>query len=281
MDAPVGDQPLQGQAGDLAAIGIVGGDQDRLRRVVDDEVDAGVQLQGADVAALAADDPALHVVAGQIDHRHRGLDGVVGGQPLDGGGQDFLGLLARGLPRLLLQPHADELRLAAGLVFHLGEQLALGLLGGEAGDRLELAPLLLERGAEPALGLRVAALAVDQALVLVGVLGQPALELLELAGDLFFLGEHPLLDRLDVPLAPAGLVLERRARLQHGFARLQLGRALARFGLALGVLDDPLGVALGGLGDAVGFALGAADASIARRLVEEISDGKREGGDNR
>src|SRR6185295_10685512 len=124
----------------------------------------------------------------------------------------------------------------------------------------------LERGAEPALGLRVAALAVDQALVLVGILGQPALELLELARDLFFLGEDPLLDGLDVPLAAAGLVLERRARLQHGFARFQLGGALARFGLALGGLDDPLGVTLGRLGDAVGFTLGAADAPITRRL---------------
>ena len=71
------------------------------------------------------------------------------------------------------------------------------------------------------------------------------------------------------------------ARLQHGLARFQLGGALARFGLALGVLDDPAGVALGGLGDAVSLALGAADAAIARCLVEEISNGKREGGDNR
>jgi hypothetical protein len=37
---------------------------------------------------------------------------------------------------------------------------------------------------------------------------------------------------------------------------------------------------LGGLGDAVSLALGAADAAIARCLVQEISDGKREGGDD-
>ena len=65
------------QPRDLAAVGIVGGDQHGLRRVVHDEVDAGVQLERADVAALAADDAALHVVAGQVHHRHRGLDGVV------------------------------------------------------------------------------------------------------------------------------------------------------------------------------------------------------------
>ena len=43
------------------------------RRVVDDQVDAGGHLQGADVAPLAADDPPLHLVVGQRDHRHRGL----------------------------------------------------------------------------------------------------------------------------------------------------------------------------------------------------------------
>ena len=36
-------------------------------------------------------------------------------------------------------------RLAPGLDLHLGHELALGLLGGQAGDGLELAPLLVER----------------------------------------------------------------------------------------------------------------------------------------
>ena len=53
-------------------------------------------------------------------------------------------------------------------------------------------------------------------------------------------------------------------------ARLQLGCASARVRLALGGLDD-----------AAGLALGAADAAVARCLVEEEPDGKREGGDNR
>src|SRR6267378_1168114 len=68
------------QPRDLAAVRIVGGDQNGLGRVVHDEVDPGVLLERADVATLAADDAALHVVGGQVDHRHRGLHRVVRGE---------------------------------------------------------------------------------------------------------------------------------------------------------------------------------------------------------
>ena len=47
-----------------------------MRRVVDDEVDAGEVLERPDVAALPPDDPALHVVGGELDDGHRGLGGV-------------------------------------------------------------------------------------------------------------------------------------------------------------------------------------------------------------
>ena len=45
MDAAVRDQALERQSGDLAAVGVVGRDEDGLGRVVDDEVDPGVQLE--------------------------------------------------------------------------------------------------------------------------------------------------------------------------------------------------------------------------------------------
>ena len=69
VDPAVGDQLLQGEPGDLAADRVEAAQQHRLGGVVDDQVDAGDLLEGADVAALAADDPALHVVAGQVHHR--------------------------------------------------------------------------------------------------------------------------------------------------------------------------------------------------------------------
>ena len=66
---------------------------DRARRVVHDEVDAGGQLERADVAALAADDAALEIVARQVDHGDRRLDGVLAGAALDGLGDVLLGAI--------------------------------------------------------------------------------------------------------------------------------------------------------------------------------------------
>ena len=50
--ATVGDEPLEGNAGDLAANRIETGDDDRLGRIVDDDVDAREGLEGTDIAAL-------------------------------------------------------------------------------------------------------------------------------------------------------------------------------------------------------------------------------------
>ena len=60
---PSCDQLLERQLRDLAPHAVERGQDDRRGRVVDDEVDAGDVLERADVAPLAADDPALHVVA--------------------------------------------------------------------------------------------------------------------------------------------------------------------------------------------------------------------------
>ena len=92
MDAAVLHQALERDARDLAADRIEAGEDDRFRRVVDDEVDAGGQLERADVASLAADDAALHVFAREIDDGDRVLGDVVGGHALDGHAEDLLGL---------------------------------------------------------------------------------------------------------------------------------------------------------------------------------------------
>ena len=85
---------------DLAAVRIEAREDDRARRVVDDEVDAGGELERADVAPLAADDAPLQVVARQVDDRHGGLDRVLGGAALDGLGDVLLGAVGGRLARL-------------------------------------------------------------------------------------------------------------------------------------------------------------------------------------
>jgi hypothetical protein len=69
VDAAVGHELGEGQAGDFAADRVEGADDDRFRGVVDDQVHARGLFEGADVASLATDDAALHLVVGQMDRR--------------------------------------------------------------------------------------------------------------------------------------------------------------------------------------------------------------------
>ncbi len=90
---------LERDAADLAADRVEAREDDGLWGVIDDEVDARERLESPDVAALAADDAALHVVARDVDDRDGGLGGVIGRHTLDGDADDvaclLVGLFAR------------------------------------------------------------------------------------------------------------------------------------------------------------------------------------------
>jgi len=93
MDASVGHELMERQAGYLAAHRVEAGEHDGLGGVVDNDFNAGSGLKGADVAALAADDAALDFVAVDVEHRHGILDCGLGGNALDCLNHDTLGLL--------------------------------------------------------------------------------------------------------------------------------------------------------------------------------------------
>src|SRR5262249_2273558 len=207
---------------------------------------------------------------GQIDDRHRGLDRVVRGQPLDGRRQHLARLHLRGLARLFLEPHRHQLRLALGLDLHLREQLALGFLGGETGDRLGLAPLLGAGRREAPFLLADRLLAPGDLALLRDRVVEPPLELVELARELLFLREHALLDLLDLALALPRLFLEGRTRLERRFLHLELGglHAVGRF-------------ALGFLHDALRLHRSVAGLPLADPLVEEEADDEGKDRDDR
>ena len=76
-DAAITDQAFQRHAGHLAA-GLVKGGQVEASGVSSMIIHTGSRFQCTDVAALAADDAALHFVAGQRHHTDGGLAAVVG-----------------------------------------------------------------------------------------------------------------------------------------------------------------------------------------------------------
>src|SRR5262249_51692594 len=137
-----------------------------------------------------------------------------------------------------LQPHADESGLPASLDLHLAHQLAPGLLGGQAGDDLELAALLLDGCLEPRFLLAEGLLASGNAPVARAQVAHPPVQLVEFPGALFLLGEAPALHRGDLLLAAARLPLELGADLELVLLDLKLGGLETRVGLALRHFHD-------------------------------------------
>ena len=143
VDAAVGDELGDGEPGDLAADRVEARQDDGLGRVVDDQVDAGRLLEGADVAALAADDPALHLVGRQVDDRDGVLGGVVRGHALHRGDDDVAGLVLGVLAGGALDGPGELDRVVLGLLADGLEQDGLRVLGRHAGHALEGRDLLL------------------------------------------------------------------------------------------------------------------------------------------
>jgi hypothetical protein len=108
VDAAVGQELFEGDAGDLAAHGVEAGQHDGAGGLIDDDVDTGGALEGLDVAAFFADDAALELVGGQRHGGNGALGGLVGGHALHGGHDDHLGLV---------------FGLFLGLVLELGDEL--------------------------------------------------------------------------------------------------------------------------------------------------------------
>src|SRR5262249_5895027 len=168
-----------------------------------------------------------------------GLAGEVGREPLDGRREDFPRLPVGALLRLLLEPHRDEDRLTPRVLLHLREEPLLGLLRGEAGDPLELPPLVFEQRLMLGLDLLQPLLAGAQALLARVVVAVPPVELVEPARDLLFLLAEPALEGLDLLLAFASLLLELGPGAVDDLLGLDGGVLQARFRVSLGLLEDP------------------------------------------
>ena len=137
VDAAVGDELVQGQTRDFAAYGIEAREDDGLGGVVDDDLDARRGLQSADVAALAADDAALDLVALDVEHRHGVFDGRLGRHALNRRHDDALGLFRGGQFGLFDRFVDVGGGFGLGLGLHVFDQDVLGVFGTHARDLLQ------------------------------------------------------------------------------------------------------------------------------------------------
>ena len=93
MDAPIQDQAFQRAAGNFAADRVKAGNGDGFGCIIDDHIHASRLFKGADIAAIAADDAPFHFFIGQRYDRGADFGNVLGGDPLDGIGDDLAGAL--------------------------------------------------------------------------------------------------------------------------------------------------------------------------------------------
>ncbi len=267
VDAPVGDELREGEARGLAPDRVEAAQHDRLGRVVDDQVDARRLLERPDVAPLAADDPALHLVARQVDHGHRVLGGVVGGHALHRRHDDLAGLLLGLVAGSPLDRPGELDRVVLGLLADRLEQDPLGVLGAQAGDLLQGGdPLLVEAPELLALVLEVALPVRDLAALLLEHV-RPLVELLVAR-------EQTPLEVLELASLRAGLLL--RLALQPQLLVLRLEDHVLLLGARLG--HDPRRLVLGGL-DGLAGPRAADDES--RGHADDGGDHHRRNGDDR
>src|SRR4029077_7122992 len=155
----------------------------------------------------APDDAALHFVGREGHRRNGGFGRGLGREPLDGQGENLLGLLVRSLARLLLQVAREGRGLVARLVLQPPEQLLLRFLCRETCDLLEpRAGVELRRGQRPLALAEGPRPTVEGSVPLV----QAALPLLQ-----------RLLTALAVPAPARGILFERLARPDQLLLRRQ------------------------------------------------------------
>src|SRR5712692_2789701 len=142
VDAPIENEPGQSQSSYFTTHRIETGENNRLWRVIDDQVDAGGGLKCANIAPLTSDDTPLHFVVGQWHHRHNRFGNLVGCAALNGEGDDF-SCAGIGLFACLFFNQTDTLRgFGANLIFNAAQQEFPGLLLRKLGDTFYLAELL-------------------------------------------------------------------------------------------------------------------------------------------
>ena len=238
MNASVLNQLFERNACNLAAHGVKARKDDRLRCIVDDEVDARQCFEGADVAPLTPNDAPFHLIVRQCHNGYRRLCHMIGSTTLDCNAQD----LTRCLVRLILRLLDVLLDLACFLVFQLLLSLChedgTRLLRRQTGDALKLLLLTLVERRDLCLCLVDPRLLAREPLFLL-------LDGFQLAVEIFLLLDCAALETLylaaallRVTLKLLSLTLDLLLRLEQSFLLLCL-RLLAC------LLDDALRLVFG------------------------------------
>ena len=241
MNAAVADQPFQGALGHFAAQGVVGGQDDGLGSVVDDQVDTRGGFYGPDVTSFAADDAPLHVFARQFDGTDRMLGHIVAGVTLHGAGDDHLRLAVGRLLRFNLD-HAHHLGcLVTGLALDLLHEPGAGLFGRQPGYFLQTGLLQGDHLLQTLLLLLDGTFLLGDLLLQVDELAFLLGQGFDLLFQALFLGLQPGFVLFQFPFAVLGVLLDFLFQSENFILGLKQNLLFVRLRVFLGFIEDALG----------------------------------------
>ena len=146
MNTTVVNQLFQSNAGNLAAHRIKAGNNNCLRSIVDNQVNAGQSFQSADIATLATDNAALHLIIRQTNNGNGGLSDMVSSAALNCQRDNLASLSVSIILSLLLQLLDHHCGIMLNLIFERLQQLLLCLVTCQTGDTLQLYLTFLQQG---------------------------------------------------------------------------------------------------------------------------------------
>ena len=252
VDTAVLDELMQCQTCYLTAHGVKATEDDGFGGVVDDDLDTGSSLEGADVTPLTADDTALDLIALDVEDGDGVLDSRLGSQALDRLYDDALGLLVGGHLRFF----DDLVDIALSLVLGFGakalDKTLTRLVSRESAEGFEALLLALTEELQLSLLLLVLGL-LDVVFFLLQLnaltlQGELFLEYIDLLVALLYLivalrelllaGLQSTLDLLELIIALCHLLLEVALELQELLLDLKELLLLEDFSFTLRLTED-------------------------------------------
>ena len=143
MNPAVEDKPLQRRPRNFFADRIKTGNDDRFRRIVNDDIRPRKRFQSADISSFAADYPAFHFVAGQTDGRNRNIAGRFRCKPLNRRNQNIARPFFCRKLGFLLDLVDDNKRIMLCVRFQIADYQILCLLLRQARNLFQLSPVSL------------------------------------------------------------------------------------------------------------------------------------------
>ena len=137
MNTTIINQFFQSDTGNLAAYRIKAGNNNSLRSIIDNQINAGQGFQSTDVTAFTTDNAALHFIVRQAYYGNGGFRYMVCCTTLNCQGDNFSCLAVSLILSLLLQILNHHSRFVLNLVLEGLQQLLLCFVTGQSGNTLQ------------------------------------------------------------------------------------------------------------------------------------------------